>query len=229
MVDSVVVFLSLFFHSNFQSSAMFEGSESADTQEVKSDSTLGSSVSACKKVCVPKPETYTNASTWAQTLPSTWKLFSWRAVHFGPRHHAHQVSSCGWTLARISCSNHSVINMKPYWLAGCSHLSREQRLWLFAISTFYSVGSCTTSQVTLADALSVWERKNRRSKTERGTGRVIEQAAWLAQCLPCLLALLTLSHSAERFISGLVLKESGPCGSRWRIMGRGSYNSVTLY
>ncbi|XP_039503283.1 A-kinase anchor protein SPHKAP isoform X2 [Pimephales promelas] len=29
---------------------MFEGSESADTQEVKSDSTLGSSVSACKKV-----------------------------------------------------------------------------------------------------------------------------------------------------------------------------------
>ncbi|XP_048024515.1 A-kinase anchor protein SPHKAP isoform X3 [Megalobrama amblycephala] len=29
---------------------MFEGSESADTQEVKSDSTLGTSVSACKKV-----------------------------------------------------------------------------------------------------------------------------------------------------------------------------------
>ncbi|XP_056090136.1 A-kinase anchor protein SPHKAP isoform X2 [Rhinichthys klamathensis goyatoka] len=29
---------------------MFEGSESADTEEVKSDSTLGSSVSACKKV-----------------------------------------------------------------------------------------------------------------------------------------------------------------------------------
>lgn len=50
IVDSVVV--SLFFHSNFQSSAMFEESESADTQEVKSDSTLGSSVSACKKVCV---------------------------------------------------------------------------------------------------------------------------------------------------------------------------------
>ncbi|XP_058608055.1 A-kinase anchor protein SPHKAP isoform X3 [Onychostoma macrolepis] len=36
--------------SNFQSSAMFEGSESADTQEVKSESTLGSSVSACRKV-----------------------------------------------------------------------------------------------------------------------------------------------------------------------------------
>ncbi|KTG45270.1 hypothetical protein cypCar_00005367 [Cyprinus carpio] len=29
---------------------MFEGSETADTQEVKSESTLGSSVSACRKV-----------------------------------------------------------------------------------------------------------------------------------------------------------------------------------
>lgn len=175
MVDSVVVSLS--FHSNFQSSAMFEGSESADTQEVKSDSTLGSSVSACKKVCVPKPEPYTNE---AQTLPSTPKLLRWQAVDFGPRHHAHQVSSCGWTPARISRSNHSVINMKPYWLADCSHLSREQRLWLFAISTFYSVGSCTTSQVTLADALPVRERKDRRSETETGAGSVMEQAAWLA-------------------------------------------------
>ncbi|XP_045073702.1 A-kinase anchor protein SPHKAP-like isoform X2 [Coregonus clupeaformis] len=36
--------------SNFQSSAMFESSESADVEGVSTDSTLGSSVTACKKV-----------------------------------------------------------------------------------------------------------------------------------------------------------------------------------
>ncbi|XP_041731792.2 A-kinase anchor protein SPHKAP-like isoform X2 [Coregonus clupeaformis] len=36
--------------SNFQSSAMFESSESADAEGVSTDSTLGSSVTACKKV-----------------------------------------------------------------------------------------------------------------------------------------------------------------------------------
>ncbi|KAL0972949.1 hypothetical protein UPYG_G00196840 [Umbra pygmaea] len=36
--------------SNFQSSAMFQGSESADTEGVSTESTLGSSVTACKKV-----------------------------------------------------------------------------------------------------------------------------------------------------------------------------------
>ncbi|KAI7802439.1 putative A-kinase anchor protein SPHKAP [Triplophysa rosa] len=38
------------FEHHFQSSAMYEGSESVETQEVRTESTLGSSVSACKKV-----------------------------------------------------------------------------------------------------------------------------------------------------------------------------------
>ncbi|XP_016117231.1 A-kinase anchor protein SPHKAP isoform X3 [Sinocyclocheilus grahami] len=50
MLANLLTVLRNFTESNFQSSAMFEGSESADTQEVKSESTLGSSVSACRKV-----------------------------------------------------------------------------------------------------------------------------------------------------------------------------------
>ncbi|XP_030621043.1 A-kinase anchor protein SPHKAP [Chanos chanos] len=37
-------------HSNFQASAIFETSESTDTEAVKTESTLGTSVTACKKV-----------------------------------------------------------------------------------------------------------------------------------------------------------------------------------
>ncbi|XP_042630759.1 A-kinase anchor protein SPHKAP isoform X1 [Cyprinus carpio] len=50
MLANLLNVLQNFTESNFQSSAMFEGSETADTQEVKSESTLGSSVSACRKV-----------------------------------------------------------------------------------------------------------------------------------------------------------------------------------
>ncbi|XP_042599419.1 A-kinase anchor protein SPHKAP isoform X1 [Cyprinus carpio] len=50
MLANLLTVLRNFTESNFQSSAMFEGSESTDTREVKSESTLGSSVNACRKV-----------------------------------------------------------------------------------------------------------------------------------------------------------------------------------
>ncbi|XP_071215089.1 A-kinase anchor protein SPHKAP-like isoform X6 [Salvelinus alpinus] len=50
MLLSLFTALRNFTESNFQSSAMFESSESGDAEGVSTDSTLGSSVTACKKV-----------------------------------------------------------------------------------------------------------------------------------------------------------------------------------
>nr|XP_046170456.1 A-kinase anchor protein SPHKAP-like isoform X4 [Oncorhynchus gorbuscha] len=50
MLLSLFTALRHFTESNFQSSAMFESSESGDAEGVSTDSTLGSSVTACKKV-----------------------------------------------------------------------------------------------------------------------------------------------------------------------------------
>ncbi|XP_042151970.1 A-kinase anchor protein SPHKAP isoform X4 [Oncorhynchus tshawytscha] len=50
MLSSLFTVLRNFTESNFQSSAMFESSESAAAERVSTDSTLGSPITACKKV-----------------------------------------------------------------------------------------------------------------------------------------------------------------------------------
>lgn len=55
--------------SNFQSSAMFEAAESAEVEGRSTDSTLASSISACKKVKVERSSTYLGFNKSALTSP----------------------------------------------------------------------------------------------------------------------------------------------------------------